>query len=281
MVTNGLALAAHFGDGVLRPSDVAAGIVGAVVKDPIADGVVWNEYLEAVVRERSDWAGLLPRLPRGHRVTVSAEVRVFGIRHHGPGSARAVLRALAEFEPDIVLIEGPSDADQLAALAASDDARPAGGAARLCHRRTRDGSAFWPFAEFSPEWQALRWAIAARRRARAVLRPAAAQQLAAEQGNRAGCDHDPLVALAAAGGYDDSERWWDTVVESRDTGRRPDHMADFDAITEAMAALREDTALDDHTRTARGVHASGAARHAQGRRGADGGGVRRAGTRPR
>ena len=56
MVTSGLALAAHFGDGLLRPADVAAGIVGAVVKDPVADRVVWTEYLEAVVRERDGWA---------------------------------------------------------------------------------------------------------------------------------------------------------------------------------------------------------------------------------
>ncbi|GAA3088113.1 hypothetical protein GCM10020254_35870 [Streptomyces goshikiensis] len=55
VVTNGLALAAHFGDGVLRPSDVAAGILGAVVRDPAADTVVWQEYLEAVVRERDGW----------------------------------------------------------------------------------------------------------------------------------------------------------------------------------------------------------------------------------
>jgi MoxR-like ATPase len=55
VLTNGLALAAHFGDGRLHPSDVAAGIVGAVVKDPVSDAVVWREYLETVVRERSDW----------------------------------------------------------------------------------------------------------------------------------------------------------------------------------------------------------------------------------
>ncbi|AXE22604.1 ATPase [Streptomyces globosus] len=55
VVTHGLALAAHFGDGVLRPSDVAAGILGAVVRDPAADRVVWQEYLEAVVRERDGW----------------------------------------------------------------------------------------------------------------------------------------------------------------------------------------------------------------------------------
>lgn len=55
VITNGMALAAHFGDGILQPSDVAAGIVGAVVKDPASDGVVWREYLETVVRERTDW----------------------------------------------------------------------------------------------------------------------------------------------------------------------------------------------------------------------------------
>jgi MoxR-like ATPase len=55
VVTNGIALAAHFGDGVLRPADVAAGIIGAVIKDPVTDAAVWSEYLEAVVRERPGW----------------------------------------------------------------------------------------------------------------------------------------------------------------------------------------------------------------------------------
>jgi MoxR-like ATPase len=58
VVTQGLALAAHFGDGVLRPADVAAGIVGAIVQDPVSDRVVWQEYLEAVVRERDGWRDL-------------------------------------------------------------------------------------------------------------------------------------------------------------------------------------------------------------------------------
>lgn len=55
VVTGGLALAAHFGDGRLRAGDVAAGIVGSVVKDPVADRAVWNEYLETVVRHRDGW----------------------------------------------------------------------------------------------------------------------------------------------------------------------------------------------------------------------------------
>jgi MoxR-like ATPase len=56
VVTNGIALAAHFGDGVLRAGDIASGILGAVVKDPVSDRVVWREYLETVVRERPGWA---------------------------------------------------------------------------------------------------------------------------------------------------------------------------------------------------------------------------------
>jgi MoxR-like ATPase len=56
VVTGGLALAAHFGDGRLRPDDIAAGMVGAIVRDPVHDLVAWREYLEAVVRERSGWA---------------------------------------------------------------------------------------------------------------------------------------------------------------------------------------------------------------------------------
>ena len=55
VVTNGLAMSAHFGDGVLRPGDVASGILGAVVSDPVGDAVVWSEYLETVVRDREGW----------------------------------------------------------------------------------------------------------------------------------------------------------------------------------------------------------------------------------
>ena len=58
VVLSGLALATHFGDGALRAEDVAAGLVGAVVKDPGADAVAWREYLEAVVRERDGWDDL-------------------------------------------------------------------------------------------------------------------------------------------------------------------------------------------------------------------------------
>ena len=58
VITNGIALATHFGDGVIRAGDVAAGLHGAVVKDPVQDRIIWQEYLEAVVRERKPWGDL-------------------------------------------------------------------------------------------------------------------------------------------------------------------------------------------------------------------------------
>jgi MoxR-like ATPase len=58
VMTNGLALAAHFGDGRVTAEDVAAGLVGAVVKDPVQDRIVWQEYLETVARERPGWSDL-------------------------------------------------------------------------------------------------------------------------------------------------------------------------------------------------------------------------------
>lgn len=55
VMNNGLALSGHFGDGALKAEDLAAGIVGAVVKDPVQDSLVLKEYLETVVKERDDW----------------------------------------------------------------------------------------------------------------------------------------------------------------------------------------------------------------------------------
>ncbi|MDQ4096381.1 MAG: AAA family ATPase, partial [Actinomycetota bacterium] len=58
VMTNGIALAAHFGDGAVGAADVAAGLVGAVVRDPVQDRIVWQEYLETVVKERRGWSDL-------------------------------------------------------------------------------------------------------------------------------------------------------------------------------------------------------------------------------
>ncbi|WP_267882940.1 DUF5682 family protein [Streptomyces bicolor] len=82
---------------------------------------------------------------------------LLGVRHHGPGSARAVRAALEAARPRVVLIEGPPEADALIPLAADEAMRPP--VALLAHAVDEPGrSAFWPLAEFSPEWVAIRWA---------------------------------------------------------------------------------------------------------------------------
>ncbi|MGW7595720.1 DUF5682 family protein, partial [Streptomyces rubiginosohelvolus] len=84
---------------------------------------------------------------------------LLGVRHHGPGSARAVRAALDTAHPRAVLIEGPPEGDALLPLAADEEMRPP--VALLAHAVDDPGrAAFWPFAEFSPEWVAIRWALA-------------------------------------------------------------------------------------------------------------------------
>ena len=58
VLAGGLALAGHFGDGRLSAQDVAAGLTGAVVRDPVADRTIWQEYLETVVKDRKEWRDL-------------------------------------------------------------------------------------------------------------------------------------------------------------------------------------------------------------------------------
>lgn len=157
------------------------------------------------------------------------QIRVFGIRHHGPGSARSLKLALDRYQPDVILIEGPADADPLTGFVAADDMEPP--VALLGYQPDQPSkAAFWPYAGFSPEWQALRYAAKHDVRVRFCDLPAAiALAVEEEPGDRT----DPLALLAAAGGYDDAERWWDAIVESSAD-------ADiFDAVHEAMAALRE------------------------------------------
>src|ERR1700735_4443489 len=81
-------------------------------------------------------------------------VSVLGIRHHWPGSARSVAAELDRLRPSAVLIEGPSDADPVLALAADPGMVPPVALLAYAPEAPRV-SACWPVAVFSPEWQAL------------------------------------------------------------------------------------------------------------------------------
>ncbi|MEV6208345.1 DUF5682 family protein [Kitasatospora sp. NPDC051914] len=191
---------------------------------------------------------------------MSAEVTLLGVRHHGPGSARAVAAALEQLKPDAVLIEGPPEADAIAALAADKEMQPP--VALLAHVVDDPArAAFWPFAVFSPEWVALRYAVDHDVPVRFVDLPAAhtfalaeapsgvpggTSDEAADAEAAGGGTGDPIAALAAAAGHDDPERWWEDVVEHRSPG--DDALAPFAAVAEAMAAIRDGAPAGPHTR---------------------------------
>lgn len=159
---------------------------------------------------------------------------VLGIRHHGPGSARSVVRSLDRVRPDLVLVEGPPEGDDLIALVASPQLVPP--VALLCYVVGQpQRSAFWPFAGFSPEMAALRWAEANDVRARFCDLPAATSLAwRPKRASRSRRRSDPIAALAGAAGHDDPERWWEDLVEAR--GVADEEL--FQAVGEAMAGFR-------------------------------------------
>ncbi|MGH9280705.1 MAG: DUF5682 family protein [Acidimicrobiales bacterium] len=161
-----------------------------------------------------------------------SEVHVLGVRHHGPGSARAVASALASLDPDAVIIEGAPELDAVAALAASVTMQPP--VAGLVYAPDQPRRAvFYPVASFSPEWVALRWALTHGRSVQFADLPAATAL--ALPGDEVPAPSDPLATLATAAGFDDPERWWEDAVEHRHNG-----LDAFAAVADAMAALRED-----------------------------------------
>jgi Family of unknown function (DUF5682) len=164
-------------------------------------------------------------------------IELYGVRHHGPGSARSVRAALTGQQPDVVLIEGPPEADGLVELAAADEMAPPVALLGYVAGAPKT-AAFWPFAVFSPEWQAMRYAAGAGIPVRFCDLPAAHQLAMAERAGRR-ARTDPVGELAAAAGYDDPERWWEDVVE---------HVpgpAIFEALAEAIGLLRAQTAEPD------------------------------------
>ncbi|UQI48303.1 DUF5682 family protein [Streptomyces sp. HU2014] len=181
-------------------------------------------------------------------MTGPAAPALLGVRHHGPGSARAVRAALDQRRPGAVLIEGPPEADPLVHLAADPGMRPP--VALLAHVPEDPGrAAFWPFADFSPEWTALRWALDHGVPVRFIdlpvthtlaLRDPDREPGPEGSGARSAPEADPLAALAAAAGHDDPELWWEDAVEHRRGGGPAggDALAPFEALAEAMTELR-------------------------------------------
>ncbi len=100
------------------------------------------------------------------------DVHILGIRHHGPGSAHSVAEALATLRPDVVLVEGPPELDQVIPLVTDPDMVPPVAGLIYAVDEPRLAS-FYPMASFSPEWVAIRWALSTGKPVRAIDLPAA------------------------------------------------------------------------------------------------------------
>jgi hypothetical protein len=192
-------------------------------------------------------------------------MQILGIRHHGPGSARNVKDFLEDKKPDIVLVEGPPDANEILQWVGKSDLQPP--VAILAYQPDDpQQSVFYPFAEFSPEWQAILYArknnipvrfmdlpvmhsmaIEKERREKAAPQPKeepGPDQTAIESAEVAPVETDekviprfrvdPVSHLASAAGYNDSEKWWEVMFE-----QRLNNEAIFEAVGETMQELRD------------------------------------------
>lgn len=187
-------------------------------------------------------------------------IHVLGIRHHGPGSARHVKEYLEKIKPDIVLVEGPPEADSILEWVGHEHLTPP--VAILAYQPDSPQKAvFYPFAEFSPEWQAI---LYARRNKVPVKfmdlptvhkfelknispahpgtqpeeRPTINNPRASLVPDPQTIKRNPLTYLAAAAGFADEEIWWEHMFEYRQ-----DPQQVFEAITEGIHALRSELSL--------------------------------------
>jgi hypothetical protein len=160
-------------------------------------------------------------------------VHVFGIRHHGPGSARSLLQSLRQLGPDLVLVEGPVEGDDQIHWVANEGVQPP--VALLVYRPDEPlSSVFYPFARFSPEWNALKFALEHHIPVQFMDLPKSNWMALEEDPKSVDGDQDPIQTIARLAGDEDFERWWDRLVESRGDSDI------FSAVYEAMAALRAD-----------------------------------------
>jgi hypothetical protein len=168
---------------------------------------------------------------------------IFGIRHHGPGCARSLLAALDALQPDVVLIEMPQEFEPLLAHAAHEAMKPP--VALLVHRTDLpEKAAFYPFAGFSPEWNAIRWAVGKSVPLRCFDLPSTIMFALRETDEETPPRPDAFEWFAKADGYSDGERWWNDRVEER-----RDHRDLFEAILEAVTELRGELKLTESRET--------------------------------
>ena len=174
-------------------------------------------------------------------------VRILGIRHHGPGSAALLRKALDVLDPACVLVEGPPEGDELLQYVADPDLKPP--VAMLLHAADEASLAsFMPFAEFSPEWQAIQWALNRGRPIRFIDWPAAVS-LALQKTERENPETasqpraDALDLLANAAGYEDGESFWNSLIEQHGASGQ-EALSVFASIESAMTEARVQEGLN-------------------------------------
>jgi len=181
-------------------------------------------------------------------------VQVFGIRHHGPGSARRLVKALEVLQPDVLLVEAPADAEDLLKSMLLPDLIPPV-AMLLYDKNDLSRASYYPFAEFSPEWQAIKFALSKDIPIKFMDLPqgitfakkaTAKEPVAISDAPKKSKQPlpkyvtDPLTYLAELAGYSDSERWWEATFEEQFEDTEI-----FPALLELMTGLRE--ASQEHT----------------------------------
>lgn len=176
-------------------------------------------------------------------------LQVFGIRHHGPGSARRLLQALEEMQPDCLIVEAPADAEGALKYMAYEELVPPVALLTYNPKNLQEAS-YFPFASFSPEWQAIQYALNINIPVHFMDLPMGMQYTLQEwareerQLNFRNTDPtvdpklqlDPLGYIAELAGYDDRERWWEATFEQNMAGQEV-----FSAILALMRTLRTES----------------------------------------
>jgi hypothetical protein len=192
-------------------------------------------------------------------VKANDRLHILGIRHHGPGSAALLCKALDLIDPACVLVEGPPDGDELIPYIADPDLKPP--VAMLLHAAEEtELASFMPFAEFSPEWQAMQWALQHKRPVRFCDWPAAvslAQKKSAPEHSQTDIPQpraDALDLLASAAGYEDGETFWNGLIEQHGNSGQ-NALSIFASIETAMTEARaqENSAAQTPEETTRNV----------------------------